>query len=203
MKNYMRINASMKKIAWVFAMVLAPSLALAHVGVGQTGGVMLGLAHPVTGFDHIAAMVAVGLWAAQRGGRAVWGVPLSFVMAMSISAAIGAESILIPFVEAGIGASFLVLGLLIVAAVRMPLMASSLLVGLFAVFHGYAHGAEMPGTVSGVAYGIGFVLSTCFLHCFGIGLGLLVQRLASPQLVRYAGGATAALGLIYLLPDNW
>jgi urease accessory protein len=159
---------------------------------------MHGLSHPLAGFDHIAAMVAVGLWAAQRGARSLWVVPLSFVIAMSVGGVIGATGISIPFVESGIGASVLVLGLLIAASVRIPLMASSLLVGLFAVFHGHAHGAELPETVSGLTYGIGFVLSTCLLHGCGIGLGFLAQRLTSPQLVRYAGGVTAAFGA-YLL----
>jgi urease accessory protein len=198
MKHCIRLSSIIQKIACVFAIVLAPSLALAHVGVGQTGGVIHGLAHPITGFDHIAAMVAVGLWAAQRSDRSVWAVPLSFVMAMSVGSAIGVADVSIPFVEPGIGASVLVLGLLIAAAVRMPLIASSFLVGLFAVFHGHAHGAEMPETVSGLTYGIGFVLSTCFLHGCGIGLGLLVQRFACAHLVRYAGGVTAVFG-IYLL----
>jgi urease accessory protein len=197
MKSYVQTNSMIQWLVLMFTMLLAPSVAHAHVGVGQTGGFMLGLAHPVTGLDHIAAMVAVGLWAAQRGGRGVWIVPLSFVMAMSVGGAIGATGISIPFVEPGIGASVLVLGLLIAAAVRMPLMASSVLVGLFAVFHGHAHGSEMPVMASGLAYGIGFMLSTALLHGCGIGLGLLSQRLASAHLVRYAGGATAAFG-IYL-----
>ncbi len=194
MKSCMRTNASIWWMAWVFAALLAPSLVCAHVGVGQTSGVMHGLAHPVTGLDHIAAMFAVGLWAAQRGGRAVCVVPFSFVAAMSIGGLIGAAGVSIPFVEPGIVASVLVLGLLIAAAVRLPLVVSSLLVGLFALLHGHAHGAEMPETVSGPAYGMGFVLATGLLHGLGIGLGRLARRLGKPHLVRYAGAATVAFG---------
>ena len=197
MKNSMRAKSTMWWTAWLLAMLLAPSLAQAHVGAGQTNGILNGLAHPVFGFDHVAAMVAVGLWAAQRGGRAVWVVPLSFMTAMSAGGAIGAAGIPIPFVEPGIAASVLVLGLLIAAAVQLPLLTSSVLVGLFAVFHGHAHGAEMPETVSGLAYGIGFVLATGLLHGCGIGLGLLARRWARPFLVRLAGGATVAFG-VYL-----
>ena len=184
-------------IWWMLATFLAPSLAYAHVGVGETSGFLHGLAHPVTGLDHIAAMVAVGLWAAQRGGRAVWVVPVTFVTIMSVGGLLGAAGVPVSFVEPGIIASVLVLGVLIAAAVRLPLVASSLLVGLFAIFHGHAHGVEMPESVSGLAYGVGFVLATGLLHGLGIGLGLLAQKLASPRAIRNAGGAITAIG-VYL-----
>lgn len=197
MKSYKLTDSTSRWIAWLFAMLLVPSLAHAHIGVGQTSGLTHGLLHPITGLDHIAAMVAVGLWAAQHGGRAIWIVPLSFVAVMSAGSLIGTVGISIPFVETGIVASVLVLGLLIVLAVRLPLAASTLLVGLFALFHGHAHGAEIPEAVSGLAYGIGFVLATGLLHCCGIWLGLLAQKSAVPHLIRYAGGAAVALG-VYL-----
>ena len=181
----------------VVATLLAPSLAYAHVGVGPTSGFAHGLAHPMMGLDHIAAMVAVGLWAAQRGGRAIWVVPLTFVTVMFVGGLLGMIGLSIPFVEPGIVASVFILGVLIAAAVRLPLVASSLLVGLFAIFHGHAHGAEMPETVSGLAYGIGFMVSTAMLHCSGIGIGVLAQKLRSSVLIRYAGGVAIALG-IYL-----
>lgn len=195
MKTYMRTNSAIPWMVGVLTAFLVPSLAHAHVGVGHMNGLTHGIAHPITGLDHIAAMVAVGIWAAQCGGRAVWVVPLSFVAAMSVGGLIGAVGISIPFVEPGIAASVLVLGLLIVAAARFPLIASSVLIGLFAVFHGHAHGTEMPETVTGLAYGIGFVLSTGLLHGCGIAFGLLAQRLASPLIIRYVGGATVAFGL--------
>jgi urease accessory protein len=176
------------------AVALFPAVALAHMGVGPADGLMNGLAHPVTGLDHILAMVAVGLWAAQRGGRAIWLVPLAFVTVMAVGGLLGMMAISIPFVEQGIVASVLVLGLLIAAAVRLPLVASMILVGLFALFHGHAHGAEMPDTASGVAYGLGFIVATAGLHGVGIGLGLAAQRLSNERLVRYAGVATALCG---------
>lgn len=193
----MRTRAWIRGLGWGSAMMLVPLMAHAHVSVGHTNGLAHGLLHPLTGLDHIAAMIAVGLWAAQCGGRAAWVVPLSFVTVMLLGGLIGMAGISIPFVEPVIVASVLVLGLLIAAAVRLPLVASSLLVGLFAVFHGHAHGAEMPATASGLAYGIGFVLATGVLHCCGIGLGRFAQRLAGPRLAQYAGGAIVALG-VYL-----
>lgn len=178
--------------------LLAPTVVFAHVGAGQTSGFMSGQVHPVTGIDHVAAMMAVGLWAAQSGGKAVWGLPLCFMVAMAVGGALGGFGISIPFAEVGIAASVLVLGLFIATAVRLPWVAGSVLAGLFAVFHGHAHGAEMPGAVSGLSYGMGFVLATGLLHGIGIGCGLLARRLTGTRVVRHAGGAVAALGL-YLL----
>ena len=199
MKTGLVKSGSLRWLACVLAACLLPSLAYAHVGVGQTSGFAHGFVHPLTGLDHLAAMVAVGLWAAQRGGRALWVVPLSFVGVMSVSGVLGALGVAVPFVEPGIVASLIVLGVLVAAAVRLPLVASSLVVGLFALFHGHAHGAGMPETVSGLAYGIGFVFATGLLHGCGIGLGLLAGRMESPRVVRYAGGATAALGVCLLV----
>src|SRR5438552_13637461 len=119
-----------------------PSWAYAHVGPGGSSGFLRGFSHPLTGLDHIVAMVAVGLWAAQRGGRSIWLVPVTFVIVMALGGVLGAAGIALPWVERGIIASVLVLGVLIAAAVRLPLAAATLLVGLFALFHGHAHGAE-------------------------------------------------------------
>jgi urease accessory protein len=181
--------------------ILLPTLAQAHPGIpGHTHGFANGLAHPLTGLDHICAMVAVGLWAAQRGGRALWLVPSVFVLVMILGGAMGMAAVPVSFVEPGIAASVLVLGVLIAAAVRLPLPVSAVLVGVFAIFHGYAHGAEMPGSVSGLAYGLGFVAATASLHLLGIGLGLLARRFAPARLVRYAGGAIAVCGVYLCLP---
>jgi urease accessory protein len=199
MKSYVRQKGAIPWLAAVLGTLLVPSLADAHIGVGPASGLAHGFAHPLTGLDHIAAMVAVGLWAAQRGGRAIWIVPLTFVTVMSVGGLLGAIGVFVPFVQPGIVASVFVLGLLIATAARLPLLASSLLVGLFAVFHGHAHGAEMPETVSGIVYGVGFVLATASLHGCGIGLGMLARRAGSPRLIRYAGGATAALGAYLLI----
>lgn len=175
--------------------LLFPTLALAHVGVGTTSELMAGVMHPLTGMDHLAAMVAVGLWAAQLGGRALWVIPMAFVGLMSLSAALSIGGSSIPWPELGISASVMVLGLLIATGTRVPAAAGGLLVGLFAVFHGHAHGAEMPATASGLAYGVGFVAATISLHACGIVLGLMARRFNAEHLARYAGGVTAAFGL--------
>jgi urease accessory protein len=177
------------------ALIFLPSLAHAHTGVGATTGFAHGLAHPLTGLDHLCAMIAVGLWAAQRGGRALWLVPLAFVSVMTLGAMLGMAGLALPFVEQGIIASVLVLGVLIAAAVRLPLAASVILVGLFALCHGHAHGAEMPDTASGFIYGLGFVISTACLHLAGIGWGLAMQKIAAAQVARWTGGAIAVCGL--------
>lgn len=198
MKKTLKASPLLRRLLPLSLFFLLPSLAQAHPGMpGHTHGFANGLGHPLTGLDHICAMVAVGLWAAQRGGRALWLVPTTFVFIMMIGGALGMGGVGIPYVEQGIAASVLVLGIFIAAAVRLPLAASMVIVGLFAVFHGYAHGSEMPETASGLAYSIGFVLATAMLHLCGIGLGLLIQRFASAKLIRYAGGAIACCG-IYL-----
>ncbi len=174
--------------------ILAPSLAHAHTGVGHAAGFLHGVCHPFGGLDHILAMVAVGIWAAQISGKVIWAVPTTFVSVMIIGGILGIAGIAIPFVEQGIVMSVLILGVLIAAAVRLPLSASVAIVGLFAIFHGYAHGAEIPSTVSGVAYGIGFALATATLHLSGIGFGVFFQRIARLQVVRFAGVAIAIGG---------
>jgi len=182
----------------VFSALLSPSLAYAHVGDGGTNGIMDGMLHPLMGIDHMAAMIAVGLWAVQQGGKATWIVPLSFVTVMATASLLGATGLSLPFVEPGIAASVLVLGLLIVTAVRLPLAASIAVVALFALFHGHAHGAEMPVTAAGATYGLGFILSTALLHTTGIAVGTLAGKLETQRMIRYAGSATAAFG-VYLL----
>jgi urease accessory protein len=195
----MKIEEERLTISWRvllgLCLLMFPALTEAHVGVGQAHGFGPGLAHPITGLDHICAMVAVGLWAAQRGGRALWLVPLTFVSVMAIGGLLGMAAVSIPFVERGVVASVLVLGVLIAAAVRLPLVVSVVIVALFALFHGHAHGAEMPETASGFAYGLGFVMATAALHLCGIGIGMAAQRAGTARVVRYAGGAMAVCGL--------
>lgn len=198
MKNSFRFSPLFQRTLPFLLFLLVPSLAQAHPGMpGHTHGFTNGLAHPLTGLDHVCAMVAVGLWAAQRGGRALWFVPLTFVSFMMLGGILGMDGINVPYVEQGIAASVLVLGIFIAAAVRLPLVASMVIVGLFALFHGYAHGAEMPESASGFAYGIGFVVATTSLHLCGIALGITTQRFTLAQMVRYLGGGIAACG-VYL-----
>jgi urease accessory protein len=178
------------------AVILGPRSAFAHTGLGPAHDLLHGLAHPLTGLDHILAMFAVGLWAAQRGGRAIWFVPLTFVLVMTVGTFLGASGVSIPFVEPGIAISVLVMGVFVAAAVRLPLSISAAIVGQFALLHGHAHGAEIPASASGLTYALGFIAATIFLHTAGITFGLLTQRAHSSQLVRYAGAAVVLGGLI-------
>ena len=155
---------------------------------------MHGWSPPCGALDHVCARIAVGLWAVQMGGRAVWRVPLAFVSVMLLGGLLGMAAIPVPFIEAGIVMSLLVLGVLIAAAVRLPLHVSIVMVGVFALFHGYAHGAEMPQHVAGMGYAAGFVLATVLFHASGIGLALLLKRLGRARLLRAAGGAVAVCG---------
>jgi len=178
---------------------MAPSLAQAHVGIGDASGFLSGLGHPVLGLDHLCAMLAVGLWSAQRGGRAVWLVPVVFLAVMAVGGALGMMAVSIPYVETGIVASILILGVMVAAAVRLPLVASAAIVALFALLHGHVHGSEMPATASGVLYGLGFMATTAMIQMCGIAAGLIARRYGVPQLIRYAGGAIAACGMMMLL----
>jgi urease accessory protein len=176
-------------------LVLAPALAQAHPGHDGTGFAH-GFAHPLSGLDHILAMLAVGLWAAQLGGRAFWVVPATFLSVMTLGGALGMAHVGLPFVEQGILLSVLVLGVLIAAAVRLPLVASAAIVGLFALCHGFAHGAEMPETAAGFTYGAGFALATALLHGSGMLAGLMTRKIAEAQWMRVAGAAIAVGGVM-------
>ncbi len=163
------------------------SLAHAHPGHTDYTGFSSGFTHPLFGLDHLIALLAVGLWAAQLGGRAVFRVPLTFVLVMILGAALGCAGVALPFVEAGILTSVLVLGLMIARAKQLPLHFSLGLVGLFALFHGNAHGLEMPATASSFMYFLGFAAASALLHAGGIALASLAQQQAKPVYLRYAG----------------
>jgi urease accessory protein len=176
-------------ISAVFLLVTSAG-AHAHVIPGDVHGFGSGFAHPLLGFDHILAMIAVGLWAAQLGGRARWLVPASFVAVMALGGALAMAGLRVPFTEEGIMLSLLVFGILIAVAARFPLAASMAIVGLFAFFHGHSHGTEMPACAVGYVYGVGFMLATALLHATGIGLAYLAQSIRLP-VVRWAGAAIA------------
>jgi urease accessory protein len=183
------------------ASLTAPSVALAHTGHGATTGIFHGFAHPVGGLDHVLAMVLVGMLAFQIGGRALIAVPASFVVLMAAGGALGMAGIAVPFVETGIALSIVVLGAAVAFRAKAPLFAATALVGLFAIFHGHAHGAEMPADSDGFAYGAGFVLATALLHATGLGFGFGLARFSAATggtVLRVAGGAAAALGLAVL-----
>lgn len=170
----------------------------AHPG-HAVDGLAHGAAHPIGGWDHLLAMVAVGLWAAQRGGRARWLLPLAFVAAMAGGGALGVAGVALPAVEAGIVASVLLLGLLVAVAAPLPTAAGVAVVAVAALLHGHAHGAEMPATTSGLAYAVGFCASTALLHAAGVlGAGALHRvagQATASRAVRVAGAGIAAAGL--------
>jgi urease accessory protein len=177
------------------------SPAFAHTGVGDSSGLAHGFMHPVGGTDHVLAMVAVGLFAALLGGRALWLVPASFVGMTVVGGALGMAGVSVPFVEIGIGLSVVVLGAVVALRLNLSIAAAMALAGFFAIFHGYAHGAEMPDTASGFAYGAGFVLATAMLHVLGICLGLATQRMGrirGPNIAPATGGMIALAGVALL-----
>ena len=182
----------------LLAYVAILPVAEAHTFGSQGAGLMAGLTHPFVGLDHLLAMIAVGIWAGQLGGRAVWLIPLTFVSIMAAAATLASFGLLLPLVEPAIACSVLVLGLLIAGSVRLPTSLGALLVGLFAVFHGYAHGLELPQAASPILYGAGFVLATALLHGLGIGFALnsrqhkMLQRIAGYSLIAASGLFLAA-----------
>lgn len=184
------------------ALALVPSAAMAHTGLGGTTGFVHGFSHPVGGIDHVLAMVAVGVFAFQLGNRALWLVPATFVAVMAVGGLLGTLGVPVPFVEIGIGLSIVVLGAAVAFGVKAPVAAAMALVGLFAVFHGHAHGAEMPEDAGGLAYGIGFMTATALLHAAGIALGFAVGRVAQAHgktAIQVGGGLMTVAGLAALL----
>ena len=185
-------------LAFAFALLLATP-AFAHVGVeGLRGGFTAGFEHPLFGLDHVIAMVAVGLWGAFLGMPAIWLLPVVFPMVMAFGGALGVIGVPIPHVETGIALSAVLLGLAVAAAFRPPLWVAAVLVGAFAIFHGHAHGAELPAAASPLAFSAGFVIATGCLHLCGIAFGLLAGRPVGAAAVRVAGGLIAAGGLYFL-----
>lgn len=178
--------------------ILLPTAASAHTGVGAAVGFVHGFVHPVSGIDHVLAMVAVGIFAANLGGRALWAVPAAFVSVMALGGALGMAGVAVPFVEMGIAASVIVLGIAVALRLQWPVAAAMALVGAFAVFHGHAHGAEMPAAASGFDYAAGFLLATALLHTAGIGFGLGIARFGrthAPRAIQFGGAAMAIAGL--------
>lgn len=174
----------------------AASPAMAHTGVHLFGdsGFAAGFSHPMLGLDHLLAMLGVGIWAAQLGGRATWLVPAAFVSVMVAGAALALSGTALPMVEFGIGGSVLVIGGLIAFGARLPLALAMAVVGLFALFHGHAHGTELPGFAHPAAYGAGFVLATALLHGAGFGIATLLRAQTARLPLRLGGLVMAAIG---------
>ncbi len=178
-------------------LLLIASAAAAHTDA-EAGGFVSGLSHPVNGWDHVVAMVAVGLWGAFLGAPAIWLLPVVFPLVMALGGAAGVLGLPLPMIETGIALSGVVLGLLIAFAVRAPLWVAAVIVGVFAVFHGHAHGTELPEAANPLAYGVGFVIATGILHIIGIGFGFLAGSRPGRIAVRTLGVAIAAAGGAFL-----
>ncbi len=186
-------------LAGVFALLLATtSVALAHTGEGVTGGFISGVLHPIMGFDHVTAMVAVGILGAFLGRPAIWVLPVVFPLVMTIGGIMGILGVPIPGIETGIAGSSVVLGLMILLALRPPLWVASVIVGAFAIFHGHAHGTELPNAANALSYSIGFVISTGLLHLVGIGIGELIRWPTGRIIARATGGLIALAGVGFL-----
>ncbi len=171
----------------------------AHEAAGVADGFTSGFMHPLLGWDHVAAMVAVGLWGAVLGQPAVWLLPVVFPLMMAFGGALGVIGVPLPSVEVGIALSALVLGGMVLFASRPPLWVAATMVGLFAVFHGHAHGTELPEAASPLAFSVGFVLATGLLHLCGILISLLSRWRAGRAVVRGGGAMIALVGAIFLL----
>jgi urease accessory protein len=180
------------------ALILLATPAFAHTGQGVAGGFATGFMHPITGLDHVVAMVAVGMWGAFLGPPAIWLLPIVFPMVMAFGGVLGVLGVPLHGVETGIALSAIGLGAMVAFAARPPLWVAAVLVGTFAIFHGYAHGAELPGATNPLAYGIGFVVATGLLHLCGIAFGLLVRWPLGERAVRATGGAIVCAGLYFL-----
>jgi len=179
-------------------LLLMTNSAFAHSEGGIAGGFISGFLHPVLGWDHVVAMVAVGLWGAFLGSPAIWLLPIVFPLVMAFGGAMGVLGIPIPAVEAGIATSAIVLGAMVAFTIRPPILVAAIIVGAFAIFHGHAHGTELPNAANPIAYSIGFVLSTGLLHLSGIAFGLLVRWPAGKVAVQAGGGAISLMGVGFL-----
>jgi urease accessory protein len=185
--------------AFLNAAVLAfAQPALAHEQAGVAGGLASGLLHPLTGIDHMIAMVAVGIWGAQLGAPAIWLLPITFPLVMAFGGVVGVLRVRLPMPEVAIALSVLVLGAAVAARVRVPFVAAAFVVAVFAIFHGHAHGIELPGAANPLAYGAGFVVATGLLHLCGIAIGALSRWPAGGRLIQGLGAAIAALGGYFL-----
>lgn len=185
-----------------FTMTLAmPGIAYAHSGHGATNGLIDGLLHPLLGMDHLIAMLLVGVLAYRIGGKALVALPAAFVTAMLVGGYLGATEIALPAIELGIALSVIALGAIIAADVRLPVAAAVTLTGFFAVFHGYAHGAEIPHDAGAVSYAVGFAMATALLHVAGIVVSYIVDRglnTGSTRVIRIVGAGAGLAGLSFL-----
>lgn len=188
------------KFLSITLLLLPLSYAFAHADAANlSGGFLSGFMHPINGLDHVVAMVAVGLWGAVLGRPALWVLPLVFPLVMAFGGALGVAGVDIPYIEKGIALSGIVLGLAVAFFIKPPIWLAAILVGAFAIFHGHAHGAELPNAANPLVYSIGFVISTGLLHLAGIAFGELTRWSWGKMLVRAGGVVIALIGLAFLL----
>jgi urease accessory protein len=178
--------------------LLYAQAAQAHVHKGEAVSFLSGLKHPISGLDHVVAMVAVGLWGAQLGAPAIWVLPVAFPMVMAFGGMLGLLGVPLPGMEIGIAASAILLGAAVMMELRPPIALAAALVGFFAIFHGYAHGSELPAGQTGLLYSIGFVMATGCLHAVGISIGLVHRWNWGQRSLRVAGAAIALAGIFFM-----
>jgi len=192
---------SLDSFVWLLVLVgcftFTPS-AHAHVQQGQAVSFLTGFEHPWSGLDHVLAMMAVGLWGAQLGNPAIWILPIIFPLVMSFGAMLGLLGIPLPGIEIGIATSAIVLGIMVLGEVRPKMIIAASLVGCFAIFHGHAHGTELPAGQSGILYSMGFVVATGCLHGVGISIGLIHRWPLGKLVLRGSGALIAAMGILFL-----
>jgi urease accessory protein len=195
----LKTSRSIRSLAVSALLMACAGAASAHSdAAGMAGGFMSGFFHPLLGWDHVIAMVAVGLWGAFLGMPALWLLPVVFPLVMTVGGALGVMGVPLPAVETGIALSAVALGAVVAAALRPPLWVAAVLVGIFAIFHGHAHGTELPDAADPVAYSLGFVTATGLLHLAGIALGLVTRWPAGVTAVRAVGAGIAVGGLGFL-----
>ena len=186
------------EIALLGTILLSAQTAFAHSQKGEAVGFLTGVRHPISGLDHVLAMVAVGLWGAQLGSPAIWILPVAFPMVMAIGGMFGLMGVPLPGIEYGIALSALLLGAAVMFEIRPPIGVAAALVGFFAIFHGHAHGTELPPGQSALLYSMGFVVATGCLHALGIGVGTVHRWAWGQKLLRFAGALVAGGGVFFL-----
>ncbi|MBC7145613.1 MAG: HupE/UreJ family protein [Thioclava marina] len=191
------ISRRLAALAGLLAL-LAPQMAAAHITQTGSGGFTAGFEHPLSGYDHFLAMFSVGLWGAQMGGRRVWSLPVTFPMIMVVGGVIGILGLPLPGIEIGIALSIIVLGLAIAAAWKPAEWVSLAIIAVFALYHGYAHGAELPMAADPADFAIGFVLATGMIHVIGVGVGLVLEPIRHGQFSKLLGVLIAVVGLGFL-----
>jgi urease accessory protein len=189
------MNTRLQKAALLCLLLLWPARAFAHILEGDAaGGFISGFEHPISGLDHIVAMVSVGLWGAQLGAPAIWLLPVTFPIVMAFGGMLGLMGVSLPYSEVAIALSAVALGAVVAAEARPPLWEAAVLVGFFAIFHGYSHGVALPPDQNGVLYSVGFVIATGLLHLTGIGIGLIHHWKSGQMVLRLGGAGVAAAG---------